>query len=1371
MMAQPSLRREGSALVHADQSENGTQRGRSSLLSLADPDRIAAAEQRSLMRPQQGRRDSNLKASNSADGDSSADSASDCSTEADSDASQQSSGTGLHYAQDLLRHTDQAPSERGDTDSNGACGMPGCTFRHRPLELPAAASQARRKAAVERDMTKWRLHFEQRHRGQHEQFLQVHTDRAWCGRMAFCVSCQRMQGKHNLAAHNNSATHQKYVAALARASTATAASQQPDDAPDQAVDPDVPLDGPECYQWDLQNGCTLRRALDELSADRILQYQLSTFRRSSKSWVQPFSVAWLYVLQHLRSAVALSQAAVAEHGTDSEQAAAATGVAEAWAKLLQLTPCLLLAPDGSDGRMSRFTLFAQGQWAPMLQRTLAYTDKAASRPRRARTMADVRRTAARRSRLPGGIGKVSAAYQDGDESSSPRTSATLEALRIKHPAGPVPAELQATAEQASAAAQERLVAQPDITVSACEVFTAAKLKAALRKSNPGSSPGLSGFGVCHLQQMIKYADQDLTAELLKDLVWLGNTVFDTPDALPAAFWTFFRAARLSAVGAKCRPIACGATLRRLFCKVYAQSKRAEFASLFEPVGQYGVAVPAGVERMGLIAQIIYEAGGVLIAVDGRNAFNAVSRTEVLRQAAEHIPEAYALVAKLYASAEAPSLMYGLDGQPVAARLLSAQGVQQGDPLGPVLFALVILPIMREFRQLFPDLTLPGFLDDLTVASLAGDLVTDLRAARAGYDWLVLRLAAVGIAVNTDKTVCLLPQHAAEQLPADRAVHESLEQFASRELGGVKVLTDPGMRLVGAPVGSAEFSSQAVADTLRSTAADRLLHETAMQRDPQTALALLRLCYHSRATFLCRNSRPSVSGPELRRFDGAVMLALAAIMQEPAACTASGLQGDGSPDQFLQCLSSVREHNLPEERLPVTLTQIQKALVRLPHHAGGFGLPSMFKRRHAAFVARTAGALQPAMTALADSQRQRVMGTLFALPTMIELRTSLQELHGCGLSADRLDELVGSPLRVWATTQTADAANGVREWLLSDTEAAQPQRVQSVISGAVDKRAGEQYEALLRAIPEQSDRLRALARHLSMRGRGASAFLATLPSSNRHLSMSPEVYRESLRRWLDIQLPPPGGLCSGTACLATQTATHAARCAKTGEQNYRHNPLCDMIADVLRSRLKLKHVVREDPQYCVAAGFPECRLDVTWRHGQMRLPQWDRSGRLLPKQDAEKQMNGGLIDVTIVDQTGVDLNAASHTAGVAVMRKAEEKLNKYEGKFPPNYTLIPLALEQTGRSCPHTSRFVRAAAEHESSACEGAYTVSACISRWRQRISVVLQRSISESVLRSFRKTRVDPAVGTAPATQLHRLVSLLVLPSATPAETDVIDTG
>jgi len=273
-------------------------------------------------------------------------------------------------------------------------------------------------------------------------------------------------------------------------------------------------------------------------------------------------------------------------------------------------------------------------------------------------------------------------------------------------------------------------------------------------------------------------------------------------------------------------------------------------------------------------------------------------------------------------------------------------------------------------------------------------------------------------------------------------------------------------------------------------------------------------------------------------------------------------------------------------------------------------------------------------------------------------------------------------------------------------------------------------------------------------------------------MSPEAYRESMRRWLDIEMPAPGGLCSNAACAEQQTARHAARCCKTGEQNYRHNPLCDMVADVLRTRLKLKHVVREDTQYCVAAGFPENRLDVTWQHGQMRLPQWDRHGRLLRQQDPDKQMNGGLVDATVVDQTAdVYVKEASHTAGVTVMRKAEEKLNKYEGKFPSNYTLIPFAFEQTGRSCPHTSRFTRAAAEHESQQCDGAYSVSSCIARWRQRFSMVLQRSISESVLRSFRKTRADPALGTAPVVNRYKTVSLLVLPPVAEVETDEMDAG
>src|SRR6478735_6489767 len=115
------------------------------------------------------------------------------------------------------------------------------------------------------------------------------------------------------------------------------------------------------------------------------------------------SLIW-YVLQQLRSSVTATQRAAADHGADSAQAVEQGGQSVAWAKLLQLLPSLLLAADGSDKRMSRFGLFAQGEWAAMLQRTLSYADKQARRPRKPRKLADVRRLAPDLIRKPGGIG-------------------------------------------------------------------------------------------------------------------------------------------------------------------------------------------------------------------------------------------------------------------------------------------------------------------------------------------------------------------------------------------------------------------------------------------------------------------------------------------------------------------------------------------------------------------------------------------------------------------------------------------------------------------------------------------------------------------------------------------------------------------------------------------------------------------------------------------------------------------------------------------------------------------------------------------------------------------------------------------------------
>ena len=55
----------------------------------------------------------------------------------------------------------------------------------------------------------------------------------------------------------------------------------------------------------------------------------------------------------------------------------------------------------------------------------------------------------------------------------------------------------------------------------------------------------------------------------------------------------------------------------------------------------------------------------------------------------------------YGSAAQPVLLFGMDEQALAAVLISAKGVHQGDPLGPTLFSLVVLlPIMQDILRRF-----------------------------------------------------------------------------------------------------------------------------------------------------------------------------------------------------------------------------------------------------------------------------------------------------------------------------------------------------------------------------------------------------------------------------------------------------------------------------------------------------------------------------------------------------------------------------------------------------------------------------------------------------------------------------------------------
>ena len=418
---------------------------------------------------------------------------------------------------------------------------------------------------------------------------------------------------------------------------------------------------------------------------------------------------------------------------------------------------------------------------------------------------------------------------------------------------------------------------------------------AVRSFPSVSSGGHLGFKPVFFKELL---EADTGKKFIGALTSLVN--YQLKGCTNAPFLRFLADASLTALekkGGGVRPIACGEFLRRLTskCALKVVSK------IVFLVNQLGVCSPGGAERLihrarNVVSSQEFE-GMVFCKVDLSNAFNNVSRaklTEIVRERAPKLLPyflwAYEQTAKLHVSRS-------------GVHIDSDEGTQQGDPLGPLLFALVLDVIVREIDSNCNLALNLWYLDD-------GNLVGSPEQVHKALDIIARVGPDYGIFLNLDK--CHFYTRHTRLL--ERVIPHFPNTLKPENFHSLE--EEQGFEVLGSPIGGVHFCET----FFESQVIDKL--EAAAQAiseldDPHIATYLLRNCVSfCRAVYLMRTVPPSHIEKGTKRFDDIVIR---------TQCDLLGLSGP--KDTVLQMTLSTK--------------------------LGGLGLRSAWLHRQAAYVTSVA----------------------------------------------------------------------------------------------------------------------------------------------------------------------------------------------------------------------------------------------------------------------------------------------------------------------------------------------------------------------------------------------------------------------------------
>jgi len=299
---------------------------------------------------------------------------------------------------------------------------------------------------------------------------------------------------------------------------------------------------------------------------------------------------------------------------------------------------------------------------------------------------------------------------------APNNEDTLKRLKEKHPPPPSDAVMDNTSSRE------------------CFSVTAEEVLKGIESFPSGSSGGIDNMTAQHLKDLFIHTDE--SPDKSTRLSMLSNFInLLLSGNIPTVFKPILFSARLIALKKKdngVRPIAISCILRRLAAKLVASKGSFVLKNIFDKT-QFGICSKSGCETAIHRTRFFHKENlkHAILKIDFANAFNSLRRDQMIKMVRSHLSPALNFVLSAYAS---PSFLCFNDQV-----IPSAEGVQQGDPLGPLLFCLTLQPIINQMSSPLN----VWYMDD-------GTLGGTLEEVKADFQLLESESKKIGLAVNVNK---------------------------------------------------------------------------------------------------------------------------------------------------------------------------------------------------------------------------------------------------------------------------------------------------------------------------------------------------------------------------------------------------------------------------------------------------------------------------------------------------------------------------------------------------------------------------------------------------------------------------------------------